>query len=135
MERELETELKHLKNIAFTMENLLPIPGTNLRIGLDAMVGFVPVVGDIIGLLPAGYIIARAHRAGVSRRRLIRMGLNVGVDVIVGFVPLIGDLFDVSWNASTRNVALLEAHLNEKAARTETAQAALTLDQQIVGGV
>lgn len=106
-----EDELKRLDNIAWTMENLLPLPGTSVRIGLDSFLGLVPVVGDIFTLVPAAYIIRTAARAGVSRRVLIRMCLNVGVDLLVGMVPVVGDIFDATWNASTRNMQLLRLWL------------------------
>lgn len=102
-----EAEMARLDNIAWTMENLLPLPGTSVRIGLDSFLGLVPVVGDILTLVPAVWIIRTAARVGVSRRVLMRMCLNVGVDLLVGMVPVIGDVFDATWNASTRNMQLL----------------------------
>lgn len=108
-----EEELKRLDNIAWTMENLLPLPGTSVRIGLDSFLGLVPVIGDLCTLVPAAYIIRAAARAGVSRRVLIRMCLNVGVDLVVGVVPVVGDIFDATWNASTRNMQLLRVWLQQ----------------------
>ncbi|PTX56222.1 uncharacterized protein DUF4112 [Litoreibacter ponti] len=104
--------LARLDRLAYTLENLLPIPGTNLRIGLDALAGFVPVVGDVIMVAPASVILHQAHRLGAPRHLLIRMALNVGVDMVIGMIPFIGDIFDVGWNANTRNVNLLRAFLD-----------------------
>ncbi len=110
------------------MENLFPIPGTDARVGLDPILGLVPVVGDFLGLIPAGYIVHTAHRMGASRRLVLRMVLNVGVDVVIGLVPLIGDIFDVSWKANTRNVALIRQMVETKTAHAEFARAAVTTD-------
>ncbi len=125
MNRDLERRLKQLDYVAHGMESLVPIPGTDMRMGLDPVLGFIPVVGDILGLLPAGYIIHSAHRMGASRRMVLRMVMNVGVDVVIGFVPLIGDIFDVSWKANTRNVALIRQMAEMKTAHAEYAQAAI----------
>ena len=98
---------RRLDRLAYAMENLIPIPGTTIRFGFDAIAGFVPVIGDVIMVLPASVILQNAYQMGASRRLLIRMGLNLGIDVVVGMVPLVGDIFDIGWNANTRNVKLL----------------------------
>ncbi len=111
MTRDIETELAKLDQLAYILENAVPIPGTDIRFGLDAVAGFVPVLGDTIMLIPASVILQRAHAYGVSRRLMVRMGLNLAIDVIIGMVPLFGDIFDVGWNANTRNVKLLRDYL------------------------
>ena len=108
---ETEAELKALENIAWTMENLIPLPATSVRIGLDSFLGLIPVVGDVFTLVPAAYVVRSAARLGASRRLLIRMVLNIAVDLVVGIVPVIGDIFDATWNASTRNTQLLRIWL------------------------
>ncbi len=114
MNEETDGTLARLDRMAYVLENVIPIPGTNIRFGLDAAAGFVPVVGDVIMLVPASHILHTAHRMGASRRLLIRMGLNLGIDVIVGMVPLVGDIFDMGWNANTRNVNLLRGFLETR---------------------
>ena len=131
MDSNIETRLISLEKLAYRMENLVPLPGTGLRMGFDAMIGFVPVVGDVLPLIPAGYIIQQAHDMGATRRMLIRMGLNVGIDVVIGLVPGIGDIFDIAWNANTRNVALLRAYLETQTAHAEWARAAVILDGEV----
>ena len=126
MDHNIEQRLIKLEKLAYRMENLLPLPGTGMRIGFDALMGFVPVVGDSLALIPAAYIIRSAHTMGAPRRMLIRMGLNVGVDLIIGFVPLIGDAFDIAWNANTRNVKLLRSYLETQTAHADWARAAVT---------
>ena len=129
MDINIEARLQSLEKLAYRLENLLPIPGTDLRFGIDAILGFVPVLGDVVALAPGAYILKNAYDLGASRRLLIRMALNLGVDVIIGLVPGIGDLFDIAWNANTRNVALLRRYLALRSAHAEWAQMAIASDQ------
>ena len=132
MDVNIDTRLQKLEKLAYRLENLLPIPGTDLRFGVDAVLGLLPVVGDVVAVIPGAYIMVEAHDMGASRRLLIRMALNLGVDVVIGLVPGIGDLFDVAWNANTRNVALLRRHLETQTAHAEWARAAVTSDPATV---
>ena len=125
MDINIETRLQRLETLAWRMENLIPIPGTDLRFGFDALVGLIPVVGDVAALIPGAYIMKQAHDLGASRRLLIRMALNLGVDVVIGLVPAVGDLFDIAWNANTRNVALLRGYLETQTAHADWARTAI----------
>lgn len=110
-----------LRRLAHVLDTVIPLPG-GLRIGLDGLVGLIPGVGDAAGALVSSYIIAEAHRLGVPWVILARMSLNVLLEALVGAVPVVGDLFDFAWKANRRNVALLEAHLeNPGAARRRSA--------------
>lgn len=98
---------ERLEFIAWLLDSSIPVPGTRYSVGLDAIVGLVPFLGDLIGVLAASYIIAEANRLGVGRAILARMALNVALDGVIGIVPLFGDLFDAAWKANQRNVRLL----------------------------
>lgn len=87
------------------------VPGTNLRFGLDPILGLIPGGGDAAGAVLAGWIVIEAVRLGASRATLLRIAGNVALDAALGAVPLIGDIFDFAWKANLRNVALLERHL------------------------
>jgi hypothetical protein len=87
------------------------IPGTNLRFGLDPILGLVPGVGDAAGAVLASWILVEAVRLGASRATLLRIAGNVALDAGLGAVPLLGDIVDFAWKANLRNVALLERHL------------------------
>jgi hypothetical protein len=102
--------MKDLTRLARTLDSAVRIPGTNVRFGLDAVLGLVPGVGDVAGAVMAGYIVLVGAQRGASASVLARMVLNIGIDTVVGSVPIVGDLFDVGWRANMRNVALLEAH-------------------------
>jgi hypothetical protein len=109
-------DIERLRGLTRLLDSAFQIPGTRYRIGLDALVGVVPGIGDVIGAFFSAFIVWQAARMGVSTATLVRMMGNVAVDTIVGEVPLLGDLFDAGWKANTRNLALLEGHLEQPAA-------------------
>ena len=99
--------------LARMMDSAFTIPGTNVRVGLDSLIGLIPVVGDAIGSVIGSYIVLVAARLGVPRVVLWRMMLNLGVDTVVGLVPLVGDALDVAWKANVKNAELLERALQD----------------------
>jgi hypothetical protein len=101
---------RDLDALATLMDSAVEIPGTRIKVGLDALLGVIPGLGDVASSLASLYILRRAHRLGVGRATLIRMGANVAADLAVGAIPLAGDIFDVFWKANRRNVALLQRH-------------------------
>ena len=102
---------ERLRFIAWLLDSSIPVPGTRFTIGIDALIGLIPLLGDLIGVLASSYILAEAHRLGVRRAVLLRMAFNVAVEGVVGIVPFLGDVFDAAWKANIRNVRLLEAWL------------------------
>lgn len=104
---------KRLEGLAWLFDNSIPIPGLNMKIGLDAIVGLVPGIGDLISAGVSMYLMSEASKLGVSRAILIRMAGNVMIDTVIGSVPFVGDLFDMGWKANTRNVRLLVEHLDQ----------------------
>ncbi len=107
----MATRARNVRALARFLDSSIAIPGTSWKFGFDAVVGLVPVVGDLIGGVLSGYIILEAARAEVPVFTLARMLVNVGVDTLVGAVPALGDVFDAAWKANMKNVALLERHL------------------------
>ncbi len=110
------TEFNHLaavRSIARLMDSAVTIPGLNVRLGLDTLLGLLPGIGDAIGSAVGGYIILIASQLGVSRAVLARMTLNQGIDMLVGAIPFVGDLFDIGWKANLMNARLLEEALND----------------------
>lgn len=94
------------------LERAFVIPGTRIPIGMDAVVGLVPVAGDIITGLMGLYIVWEAHNVGASRWLQARMLVNVGIDTALGAVPVAGDLFDFLFKSNSRNLRLLKRHLD-----------------------
>lgn len=97
---------RRLRALAWLMDNSIPLPG-GFRIGIDAIIGLVPGVGDAIGALISTYIINEARDMGAPRSVLMRMMGNVMIETLIGAVPLAGDLFDAAFKANSRNLALL----------------------------
>jgi hypothetical protein len=99
----------------FTDSNIA-IPFTNVRIGAEAVIGLLPVVGDIAGLVLAGYVLLEAQRAGASKAVKLRMLRNMGIDFLGGLLPVVGDAFDAVYKANTRNTLLLRNYLEKELA-------------------
>ncbi len=97
--------------LARLMDSQFKFPGTEVRFGLDAIIGIVPVAGDLISQVISSYIIWEARRLGVSRLTMVRMIGNSVIDTLIGSIPVAGDAFDVMFRANLKNLALLKSHL------------------------
>lgn len=106
-----DTDVRRARAIARVLDTAVGIPGTPLRIGVDAILGIIPGAGDVLGALLSGYIVIAAAKRGVSPAVLWRMVANVAIDTAVGAIPVLGDLFDVVWKSNTKNVELLERYI------------------------
>ena len=109
--QEIEAIRRKLQRLAWLLDNSIRVPGTGFRVGLDALIGLLPGLGDAVGVVLSGYIVREAARAGAPPSVLARMAFNVAVEGVVGLIPFLGDVFDAAWKANQKNVALLEAHL------------------------
>lgn len=107
----MQQRVERLQRLARLWDSAIRIPGTQVRVGLDPLVGLVPGLGDAAGALVAAYIVLEAVRFDVPGATLLRMLANVAIDALVGTVPVLGDIFDVAWRANLKNVALIEHHL------------------------
>ena len=98
--------------LAWLMDNSIPIPATGgRRIGMDALIGLVPIVGDIMAGGVGLYIVWRGSRLGVPRIAVMRMLINSVIDIGIGAIPFVGDIFDLWFKANTRNLAVMRGHL------------------------
>jgi hypothetical protein len=111
--------------VSRVMDELVSIPGTSVRVGLDPLVGLVPVVGDAISGIVGFWLIAEATRFGVPRIVVGRMVANTLIDLAVGAIPVLGDLFDVVSRSNSRNLALFRRHALDPGASTRGEQLAL----------
>lgn len=109
----LRRDLDRIDRIARLMDAKFGLPFTRIRFGLDALVGLVPGIGDVLASAPTFWMIHRGYRHGARRRVLLRMGANSAIDMVLGSVPLIGDLFDVGYKANIRNARLLRRELEQ----------------------
>jgi hypothetical protein len=107
------------------MDELDAAQGTSLRVGLDPIVGLVPVVGDAISGIVGFWLIAEATRFGIPRLVVVRMVVNTLIDLAVGAIPILGDLFDVVSRSNSRNLALFRRHALDPTASTRGEQAAI----------
>ncbi|MFW5825666.1 MAG: DUF4112 domain-containing protein [Marinobacter sp.] len=108
--------LRRITRFSQLMDSAVRIPFTRVTIGLDGIIGLVPVVGDATGLVLSSYLLLEAHRVGASGRVKAHMIKNMLVDAVVGSVPLLGDAFDVMYKANLRNAALLRRELEQAGA-------------------
>jgi hypothetical protein len=111
-----DPRLERLRRVARLLDSAIQLPGTQFRFGLDPLIGLVPGIGDAIGAIFSTMIVFQAARLGAPKSTLVRMMANVAVDTLVGEIPLVGDLFDFGWKSNTRNIALLEQHLDRPVA-------------------
>jgi hypothetical protein len=112
-----EESVARVEALARLMDGVFTLPGTNLRLGLDAIVGLVPVAGDVISGLISSYLIWEARRIGAPRWLVARMMANTLLDTTLGAIPLVGDAFDVMFRANMRNMALLRRHMERRGLR------------------
>lgn len=113
----LDEELARIRRVAWRMDAICYIPSTNYSLGLDNILGFIPVVGDALSIAPSIWMIHRARQLGATPGAIAFMIANLVMDLFVGMVPLLGDLFDIAYNANIRNYRLLEKNLARRAER------------------
>lgn len=111
--RRQEKSLYWLDKTADLLDNRFRIPGTDIRFGLDFLIGLIPYIGDVIGLAISGVLLLVMARNGASGMVALKMAGNILLDAVVGVFPLVGDLFDLGYKANRRNVNLLQEHYRE----------------------
>jgi len=104
---------KRVETLEFLLERSFVIPGINRPVGLDAIVGLVPVVGDVITAAMGAYIIWEARNLDMPKWKLWRMMGNLGVDTALGAIPLVGDAFDLFFRSNSRNLKIIKRHLDK----------------------
>jgi hypothetical protein len=102
-----EQRLARLDALANLLDVAFIVPGTNVRYGIDGLIGLIPVIGDIITTAISLWLVREARALGAPWHLTMRMLGNVALDGVVGAVPLVGDAFDVMFRANIRNVKLL----------------------------
>jgi hypothetical protein len=110
-EKQRRREVEPLfKWIALIMDDLLRLPGTNFRIGLDPIIGLIPGIGDTSSALVSAAVLIQAVRRGLPKILIARMSVNILINEIVGIVPIAGDAFSFWFKSNSRNYDLLKKH-------------------------
>lgn len=105
--------LREIEFLSKLMDSKFRVPGTDIRFGLDSIIGLIPVAGDLSTFAISGYMVIILARNGASGFLLARMILNILIDALVGMIPFLGDLFDVAFKANMRNLRLMQEHYVE----------------------
>ncbi|HEY8696807.1 MAG TPA: DUF4112 domain-containing protein [Rhizomicrobium sp.] len=107
-------EIARLEWLADLLDSRFRIPGTQIRFGLDPLVGLVPVAGDFIGLLVSLYIVVELADLGLPLFTKLRMLTNILLDFFIGSIPLVGDVLDVAIRVNRKNLALARRALERR---------------------
>jgi Domain of unknown function (DUF4112) len=111
---DVRSSMVRLQALATLMDSAFVIPGTNVRMGLDGLIGLLPVAGDLISGAISSYIVWEARKLGAPRWLIARMSINIAIDTAVGSVPFVGDVFDIAFRANMKNMALLKRYLERQ---------------------
>lgn len=111
---------RRLEAVEGLLERMFVVPGINRPVGLDSIVGLVPVVGDIITASMGAWLVWEARNLGMSKFQLARMAGNIGIDTALGAIPLVGDLFDFAFRSNSRNLRILKRYLDKHHPSTMT---------------
>ena len=111
---------KRVEAMEQLLERMVVIPGINRPVGLDAILGLVPVVGDIAAAALGSWIVWEARNLGMSKFQLARMAGNVGLDALLGLVPFVGDAADFLFRSNSRNLKRIKRHLDKHHPATVT---------------
>ena len=112
MGRDAQSVRQRIEMMEQVLENVFTIPGTRFRVGLDSMIGLIPVVGDLVAAAMGAWIVWEARNLGMSRWQLIRMSANIGVDTAIGAIPFVGDAFDLAFRSNSKNLRIIRKHLD-----------------------
>lgn len=128
--------LAEVEALAWLLDNSIPVPGTGgRRFGIDAVIGLVPGIGDIVSGALGLIVVWRGSRMGLPRIVVGRMLLNTLLDIAIGAIPILGDAFDLWFKASTRNLRLMRRHLERPDTSTRDDWLAVLLMVGVVAGI
>jgi len=106
-----QAAIARLERFSKLTDSSIGIPFTKFNIGLEAVIGLIPVIGDAAGLILSSYVLIEAQRLGVTKRIKTKMIINMLIDFVGGLVPFFGDIFDAFFKANTRNTRMLKKHI------------------------
>ena len=104
---------KNIEWLVRLMDSQFKIPGTNIRFGLDPLIGLIPGFGDIASFIVSAFMVSSFAKKGASGYVLARMTFNIIFDALLGAIPIVGDIFDFGFKANERNIKLMREHYIE----------------------
>ena len=104
---------RRVEAMELLLERSFRIPGVNVPVGLDALIGLIPVIGDIVTTALGAYIVWEARNLNLPKWKLWRMGGNVAFDAALGLIPLVGDAADILYRSNSRNLRIIRKHLDK----------------------
>jgi Domain of unknown function (DUF4112) len=104
---------RRLEAVEGVLERMFVVPGINRPIGLDSIVGLIPVLGDVVTASMGAWLVWEGRNLGMSKFQIARMAGNVGVDTLLGAIPLVGDLFDFVFRSNSRNLRIIKRYLDK----------------------
>jgi hypothetical protein len=114
---------RRIGRVTRVLDELIEVPGTPIKVGLDPVIGLIPIAGDAVSALAGAWVILEASRFGLPRVVLARMVLNLAVDLGIGAIPLLGDVYDLFFRSNSRNLDLFRRHALDPTASTRGDQA------------
>ena len=114
--------VRRMEMVAKLLDNAFVIPGTNQRVGIDAIIGLIPGFGDVATTILSSYVIWEARNLGVSRFATFRMLSNLAIHASVGAIPIAGDVFDAFFRVNQRNMRIVRAHLENTGGAADPAR-------------
>jgi hypothetical protein len=113
LSRDPHSVRQRVEALELLLERSFHIPGTKVPVGLDSIIGLVPVLGDIVTAAMGAYMVWEARNLGMSKFQLMRMAANVGIDTALGAIPVAGDVFDFLWRSNSKNLRIIKKHLDK----------------------
>lgn len=110
----LPGEVKWAKRLVYIMDEVYTVPGTKFKVGLDPLIGLIPVVGDLVTFAISALIVVSFARHGASAKLVLKMLLNIVAELVIGGIPVLGDIWDFFFKANMRNLQLLIDHHEKK---------------------
>jgi hypothetical protein len=111
--RDPQAVRRRIEMLERLMEGLFTIPGTNQRVGLDVLMGLIPVGGSAVAAIMGSYLAWEARNLGMSKTAVVRMAGNIGVDALLGAIPVIGMVPDLFFRSNTRNLKIIKRYLDK----------------------
>ena len=107
----LDEKLVRLRQLSENLDESFTIPGTNIKFGMDALLGLVPGGGDLVSGIFSLYMLRAAIKMKLPKSAILSIMFNIILDTTIGIVPVVGDIFDIFWKSNKRNMIIIEKHL------------------------